>query len=353
MLMPMAVTVRLFRIVLGTLRLIARGADFFLLMTMMILMATLRLRYLELSDFLALHHQLPLTGLCLHLVKVLVRIFHVIPAHLLLLIWLTPTPSKRDVTVFHVLIPLWLMYLHILPVCLIVHHHIIIPKRRCRPVLLMVVILIAALVGLSVLRFLVVVLLLLQLLLLRLLVALMRLWSMLLLLEWDQYLLPIPRGGQGVDHLLVLLLLLLILRGLLMHHLVLGRLWTPDDGRWRWLLWGLSSHVHGAMRGLDQDGLRLMNLLIDWLRDRGWLIMRDCWCGYLGSCGIGVYYLTSRCCSLGNNLRLRCRLHCLIRYLSWLSNNFSMRPRRRHEHLRLRRLMRDWCSHVGLTMRPH
>jgi hypothetical protein len=129
-----------------------------------------------------------------------------------------------------------------------------------------IVILIAALVGLRVLRFLVVVLLLLLQLLLRLLVALLRLWSMLLLLEWDQYLLPIPRGGQGVDHLLVLLLL--ILRGLLMHHLVLGRLWTPDDGRWR-LLWGLSCHVHGAMRGLDQDGLRLMNFLIDWLRDRG------------------------------------------------------------------------------------
>jgi len=129
MLMPMAVTVRLFRIVLGTLRLIARGADFFLLMTMMIQMATLRLRYLELSVFLALHHHLPLTGLCLHLVKVLVRVLHVIPAHLLLLIWLTPTPSKRDVAVFHVLIPLWLMYLYVLPVCLIVHHHIIIPKR--------------------------------------------------------------------------------------------------------------------------------------------------------------------------------------------------------------------------------
>jgi hypothetical protein len=135
---------------------------------------------------------------------------------------------------------------------------------------LVIVILIAALVGLRVLHLLVGVVLL-QHLMLRLLVALLRLRGM-LLLEGDQYLLPVPCGSQGVHHLLVLLLLL-ILRGLLMNYLVLGGLWTPEDGRGRWLLGGLSCHVHGAMRGLDQDGLRLMNFLIDWLRDRGWLIM--------------------------------------------------------------------------------
>ena len=97
------------------------------------------------------------------------------------------------------------------------------------------------------------------------------------------------------------------------------------------------------------------HLLIDSLRNRLGLIMRDCWCSrHLGSCGIGVNYLTGRCCSMGNNLRLRGRLHCLIRYLSWLGNNFPMRSRRRHENLRLRRLlMRDWGSHVGLAMWPH
>jgi hypothetical protein len=92
-------------------------------------MTTLWLRYLELSVFLSLHHHLPLAGLCLHLVKVLVRVFHVIPAHLLMLIWLTPTPSQRDVTVVYVLIPLWLMHMHVLASCLIVHHHIIVPER--------------------------------------------------------------------------------------------------------------------------------------------------------------------------------------------------------------------------------
>lgn len=127
MLMPMVVAVRLF--ILSTLRLIASGAYLSLLMTMMILMATLRLRYLELSVFLSLHHHLPLSRLGLHLVKVLVCIFHVIPAHLLLLVGLTPTPSKRDVAVVQVLITLWLMYLHVLAVRLVVHHHILIPKR--------------------------------------------------------------------------------------------------------------------------------------------------------------------------------------------------------------------------------
>ena len=74
---------------------------------------------------------------------------------------------------------------------------------------------------------------------------------MLLLLEGDQYLLPVACGSQSVHHLLVLILLLILLRGLLMHDLVLGRVWTPEDGRGRWLLWGLSCHVHGAVRGLD------------------------------------------------------------------------------------------------------
>jgi hypothetical protein len=112
------------------------------------------------------------------------------------------------------------------------------------------------------------------LLLLRLIVTLLRLLGLLLLLEWDQHLLAIACGSQGIHLLLLLLLLLLMLRGRLMHHLVLGRLWTLEDGRRRrWWLWGLSCHVHGAMRGLDQDGLRLMDLLIDWLGDRLWLIM--------------------------------------------------------------------------------
>jgi hypothetical protein len=127
MLMPMVMAVRLF--IYSTLRLIASGAYLSLLMTMMILMATLRLRYLELRVFLSLHHQFPLARLGLHLVKVLVCIFHVIPAHLLLLIGLTSTPSKRDVTVVQMLIPLWLMHLHVLAVCLVVHHHILIPNR--------------------------------------------------------------------------------------------------------------------------------------------------------------------------------------------------------------------------------
>lgn len=105
MLMSMPVTGRLFLIVLSTLRLIAGGANLSLLLTVMILMATLRLRYLKLRVLLSLHHQLlPLAGLCLHLVKVLVRIFHVIPAHHLLLAWHTPTSSKRDVAVIHVLV---------------------------------------------------------------------------------------------------------------------------------------------------------------------------------------------------------------------------------------------------------
>lgn len=134
------------------------------------------------------------------------------------------------------------MHMHVLAACLIVHHHIIISKRLCRTrVLLIIVILIAALIGLSMLRFLVVVLLLLKLLLLRLLGALLRLWCW-LLLEWNQYMLPIPCGSQSVHHMLVLLL-----RGLLLHHRVLGRLMTPDDGSWRLLLRGLSCHVHGAM----------------------------------------------------------------------------------------------------------
>jgi hypothetical protein len=113
------------------------------------------------------------------------------------------------------------------------------------------------------------------LLLLRLIVTLLRLLGLLLLLEGDQHLLAIPCGGQGVHLLLLLLLLLLLmLRGRLMHHLVLGRLWALEDGRrWGLLLWGLSCHVHGAMRGLNQDGLRLMDLLIDWLGHRLWLIM--------------------------------------------------------------------------------
>jgi hypothetical protein len=127
MLMSMVVAVRLF--ILSTLRLIAGGAYLSLLMTMMILMTTLRLRYLELSVFLSLHHQFPLARLGLHLVKVLVCIFHVIPAHLLLLIGLTSTPSKRDVAVLQVLIPLWLMHLHVLAIRLVVHHHILIPNR--------------------------------------------------------------------------------------------------------------------------------------------------------------------------------------------------------------------------------
>jgi hypothetical protein len=127
MLMPMVVAVRLF--ILSTLRFIASGAYLSLLMTMMILMATLRLRYLELSIFMSLHHQLPLARLGLHLVKVLVCIFHVIPAHLLLLVGLTPTPAKRYVAVLQVLIPLWLMHLHVLAFRLVVHHHILIPKR--------------------------------------------------------------------------------------------------------------------------------------------------------------------------------------------------------------------------------
>jgi hypothetical protein len=127
MLMPMIVAVRLF--ILSTLRLIAGGAYLSLLMTMMILMTTLRLRYLELSIFMSLHHQLPLARLGLHLVKVLVCIFHVIPAHLLLLIGLTSTPSKRDVAVVQMLIPLWLMHLNVLAIRLVVHHHILIPKR--------------------------------------------------------------------------------------------------------------------------------------------------------------------------------------------------------------------------------
>jgi hypothetical protein len=110
------------------------------------------------------------------------------------------------------------------------------------------------------------------LLLLRLVVALLRLLGLLLLLEWDQYLLAIASGSQGIH---LLLLLLLMLRGRLMYHLVLWRLWALEDGRRRGLLWGLSCHVHGAMRGLDQDSLRLMDLLIDWLGDRLWLIMRD------------------------------------------------------------------------------
>ena len=64
------------------------------------------------------------------------------------------------------------------------------------------------------------------LLLLRLVVALLRLLGLLLLLEWDQYLLAIPSGSQGVH-----LLLLLMLWRRLMHHLVLGRLWALEDGR--------------------------------------------------------------------------------------------------------------------------
>jgi len=266
MLMPMAVTVRLF--VLSTLRLIARCTYLSLLMTVMILMATLRLRYLELSVFLSLHHQLPLARLGLHLVKVLVRIFHVIPAHLLLLVGLTPTPAKRYVAVVQVLITLWLMYLDVLAVRLVVHHHILIPKRCSSRVLLMIVILVATLIRLGVLNFLV--LLLLLLLLLRLIVTLLRLLR-LLLLEGNQHLLAITCGSQGVH----LLLLLLMLRGRLMHHLVLRRFWALEDGRRRGLLWGLSRHVHGAMRGLDQDGMRLMDLLIDWLGHRLRLIMRD------------------------------------------------------------------------------
>jgi len=124
MLMPMVVAVRLF--ILSTLRLIASGAYLSLLMTMMILMATLRLRYLELSVFLSLHHHLPLSRLGLHLVKVLVCVFHVIPSNLLLE---GLTSSKRNVAVVQMLITLWLMYLHVLAVRLVVHHHILIPKR--------------------------------------------------------------------------------------------------------------------------------------------------------------------------------------------------------------------------------